>query len=371
MTGGSFLRDYYLTTGFFILLMVLSVLGYRRSKKVSLYRYRNIAYMSCFAGVLVVLALLVRDILLYGGEPVSGLQLMSRIPEQFAWVSVVYFVILCVLMGISNVFLMRHEGLCLKNAVGTLFHIVFILGTVLILVLVRFVENSGLLSRIEAPVLVFLCRMLPKYLYCLLDYFECIVAGVSVMGWIAARQKPAYDKDFIIIPGCSISRGGGLLPLLKGRVNRAIRYAWEQEIATGKPVLYVPSGGQGADEIMSEGSAMELYLLSHGAEEDEVLSEKQSATTLENFVFSKKIIEKEKADAKIAFATTNYHVFRCGLLARKAGLDVEGIASSTKWYFWPNGFVREVVALFVMTKKYHIFMAGILAVFCAVLTYFS
>lgn len=365
------MRDYYLTAVFFILLMVLSVLGYRRSKKISLYRYRNIAYVSCFPAALLMLAILIRNAFLHGEQPLRLVELLNVIPERFAWISVVYFIILCVLMGISNVSLMKHEGLCLKNAVGTLFHILFIAGTILILVLVRLMENSDMLHRLDSPVLLFLCCMVPKYLYCLLDYCECIVVGIAVMGWIAARQKPAYDKDFIIIPGCSISKGGALLPLLKGRVNRAIRYAWEQEIASGKPVIYVPSGGQGADEVMSEASAMEFYLLSHGAEDYEVLPEKQSASTLENFVFSKKIIDREKADAKVAFATTNYHMLRSGLLARKAGLDAEGIASSTKWYFWPNGFVREVIALFVMTKKYHILMAGILAVFCAVLTCYS
>lgn len=362
----------YAGVGIFLLIAAGGLmLLYRHSKKVSLYRYRNIVYMSGLSALFVISAILVRAILLYEGEKVSVLQFADQIPEQFAWISVVYFVILCALMGISNISLMRHEGLCLKNAVGTLFHILFILGTLMILWMVRLLENSVVISHNDSWIIVFFCRMLPRYLYCLLDYCECIVAGISVMGWMAARQKPAYDKDYIIIPGCSISKGGGLLPLLKGRVNRAIRYAWEQEIATGKPVIYVPSGGQGADEIMSEGSAMEFYLLSHGAEEEEVLPEKQSATTLENFVFSKKIIENEKTGAKVAFATTNYHMLRCGLLARKAGLDVEGISSNTKWYFWPNGFVREVVALFVMTKKYHIAMAGILAVVCAGLTYFS
>ena len=39
---------------------------------------------------------------------------------------------------------------------------------------------------------------------------------------------------------------------------------------------------------------------------------------------------------------------------------MEGIASKTKWYFWPNGFAREVIAIFVMTKKYHILSAFII-----------
>ena len=188
--------------------------------------------------------------------------------------------------------------------------------------------------------------------------------GIIIMGWIAALQKPQYNKDFIIIPGCSISKTGGLLPLLRGRTNRAVRYAWDQEIATGKKVCYVPSGGQGADEIMSEGSAMELYLLAHGAETDEVFPERESTSTYENFAFSKKVIDAQSSGAKVAFSTTNYHVLRCGLLARRVGLDAEGIASRTKWYFWPNGFAREVVAIFAMSRKAHAIAAAVITALC-------
>ena len=172
-----------------------------------------------------------------------------------------------------------------------------------------------------------------------------LLAGMILAGFIAARHQPAYDKDFAIIPGCSISKQGGLLPLLKGRTNRAIRFAWDQERATGKPVRYIPTGGQGPDEIMSEGSAMEMYLLSHSAEQYEILPEKKSVNTYENMLFAKRLIDEEMPDAKVCYVTTNYHVLRSGILARKAGLDAEGLASGTKWYFWPNGYVREMVGI--------------------------
>ena len=129
-----------------------------------------------------------------------------------------------------------------------------------------------------------------------------------------------------------------------------MRFAWEQEIATGKPVCFVPSGGQGADEIMSEGSAMAMYLLSHSAEEYEILAEKESRNTYENFLFSKRLIDAHKKDAKVTFVTTNYHVLRSGMFAKKAGLNAEGVASDTKWYYWPNGFVREFIAILNMHR---------------------
>ena len=52
------------------------------------------------------------------------------------------------------------------------------------------------------------------------------------------------------------------------------------------------------------------------------------------------------------------------MLARKAGLDTEGLASTTKWYFWPNGLAREIIAIFSM---YPLQLAAA-AVICIALT---
>ena len=54
-------------------------------------------------------------------------------------------------------------------------------------------------------------------------------------------------------------------------------------------------------------------------------------------------------------------------LAKRLGIEAEGIASSTKWYFWPNGFAREVIAIFNMTRKTHIAAAGVLLILSVLL----
>lgn len=291
---------------------------------------------------------------------------MITFPMLFSWYALAFFGLVCLLVTVSNISLIRHEGFRLKNLNGVILSVLYIGGSFLLyaatdLVYRKVIVPNGLAGNTWAEG-VYLAVTL--FLLLFLCYYECVAVGTGILGFAAARKKPAYDKDYIIILGCLISREGGLLPLLKGRVNRAIRYAWDQEIATGKKVIYVPSGGQGKNEIMSEGSAMEFYLLTHGAEQDEVLAEKESANTWENMVFSKRIIDKEKPDAKVAFATTNFHVLRSGILARKAGLDAEGIASRTKWYFWPNGFVREFFGIMDMNRKAH-WKVGLVLLLCS------
>ena len=247
--------------------------------------------------------------------------------------------LLTVLVGVSiivsNVVLVKHEGIRITRFLGVP---VFLFGVLSILV-----------SKIRVVgVTAFFLQWL------MLAYF--------IMSYMAVKRKVEYDKDFIIILGCSISKKGGLLPLLKQRTNKAIRFAWDQEIATGKMAKYVPSGGQGNDEVISEGSAIELYLLSHGAENYEVYAEKKSMNTYENMLFSKRIIDEVDSDAKVAFATTNYHVFRSGILARKVGFNAEGIASSTKWYYWPAALIREYVAFLKMFVKENLILVILLMI---------
>ena len=237
--------------------------------------------------------------------------------------------VITLLLGVCAVSLLRHEGFRPRNLMGVALGLAWMAGNLLCVLLLR-------LAGGYFPV---------RALSLLGCYFDFLLSGILLTAYLAAKHRPAYDKDFIVIPGCSISKQGGLLPLLKGRTNRAIRFAWDQEIATGKPARYIPTGGQGPDEIMSEGSAMEFYLLSHGAEAYEVLPEKKSTDTYENMLFAKEIIDGANTGDKVCFVTTNYHVLRSGMLARKAGLDAEGLASGTKWYFWPNGLARECVAI--------------------------
>ncbi len=257
-----------------------------------------------------------------GADPVMTL---GQFPAEFLAITFPVIIIQTFFLLISNIVLIVREGMGLKRLLG------FAAGAAC--VVLNYFARPYLFTALIA------C------------YLECVSIGISVMSIAAVYHKPSLDNDYLIILGCSIGKDGKLLPLIKNRVNRAIRFAWEQEIATGKSICYVPSGGQGMDEVMSEGDAMSLYLLSHSAESYEVMSEMNSRNTYENFVNSKKLIDEHDPDAHVVYVTTNYHVLRSGMLARRAGLHAEGLSSTTKWYFWPNGFIREMIAIMVMYPK--------------------
>ena len=289
------------------------------------------------------------DVLLVGGLAFVALcSLLALLPGVFWRILLPLLSMATVFLCFSNAVLIRREGLYLGNLFATA-------------VGVFYTASGGILALLH-PLLDRLHSALPLCLELLYCYAVSLLVGICIVGYLAAKRTAAFDKDFLIVLGCSISKEGGLRPLLKERTNRAIHFAWDQEIATGKQARYVPSGGQGADEIISEGSAMELYIVAHGAEFYEVFPEKQSRNTYENLLFSKKIIDELKPNAKVAFVTTNYHVLRSGFLAKRVGLSAEGVASRTKWYFCVNGFVREMIAIFAMYWWTHPIAAAVAVV---------
>ena len=172
----------------------------------------------------------------------------------------------------------------------------------------------------------------------------------------AAKHIPEFDKDYIIILGSKVNSDGTLTPLLKGRVDKAIEFGKKQYENTKKKIVYIPSGGKGKDETISEAKAIEKYLLENGIHKNQIIIEDQSTSTYENMKFSKEKIDEKMKDAKISFSTTNYHVFRSGVIANEQGIDCEGMGSKTKWYFYTNALIREFIANLVQEKKSHIIL---------------
>jgi uncharacterized SAM-binding protein YcdF (DUF218 family) len=182
---------------------------------------------------------------------------------------------------------------------------------------------------------------------------------------MAGRHEPAYDRDYVIVLGCKIRPDGTLYPLIRARVDRAIDFVRRQEAATGKRAVLIPSGGKGADEPEPEAEAMARYMRAQGVPDEQILVEDRSKTTLENLRCSRSLIETRGASDKVAFSTSNYHVYRGGILAAESGWNIDGMGSPTMWYFWPNAFLREFIGL-MAARKFQQFTA--MAVIVSVVT---
>lgn len=268
-----------------------------------------------------------------------------------------FILIYALLLSISNIVLVKHEGFRPVNLLGVLLSFLMMAGSLIVIVSLLFYGGAFVASNKKD--LVEMC--LRSVISGLILYFILILLSTQFVLIRSPKKKLTYDKDYIIILGCKIRPDGTLYPLIRGRVDKAIAFYKEQLEHSGKKAIFIPSGGQGSDEIISEGEAMKRYLMEAGIPEEQIMAETESVNTFQNMAFSKKIIEDSSLkDPKIVFSTTNYHVFRSGIIAKQAGLTASGIGSKTKWFFWPNAQIREFIGLVVKKWKIHLITIAIL-----------
>ena len=347
-----------------LLIVSLLIIGFVVTRLVtgmrkSLYRYENITRlgMIIFISVFIVwdTVTFINDLKM--GYPPSFFIMVMDIKTSVAIVMLYMFpvaFIVSLLVAASNVSLILKEGRNWRNMLGLILGGFVCLSTVLLVYGFYEIPYSEDFSYLIMDYLL--------YLYALfIAYLECILFGTVIMGIIAAKHIPHYDKDYLIVLGCRIREDGSLTPLLKSRVDKALEFAAVQEQKTGKVPEFVVSGGKGSDERISEAEAMKNYLLESGIRNERIIAETKSLNTAENIRFSTGLIKHENENAQIAFSTTNYHVFRAGNIAWEQGIDMEGIGARTRSYFWINAFIREFIATIIAEKKKHLAILGILA----------
>lgn len=213
-----------------------------------------------------------------------------------------------------------------------------------------------LVDRIALPAAI---TMAVYSAYGLMIFYLIHLSQYIVNMILCNLSRPRKDQDYIIVLGARV-RDGKVTPLLARRIDRAIAFYHKQKSA-GKTPKLVLSGGQGPDEQCSEAEAMQRYALEKGIPAEDILQEARSASTMENFLFSKRIMDEDSHGQPYCciYATNNYHVLRAGILARKAGLKAVGIGSKTAFYYLPNAILREYIAYLYIHRKWNIaFAAG-------------
>ena len=199
-------------------------------------------------------------------------------------------------------------------------------------------------------------------------WFSFTFVSLLFYSWLYRILPRRRQYDYIIIHGAGLD-GTRPTPLLAGRIDKALEL-WNKQHQHGK---FVVSGGQGADEIISEAQAMRDYLLEKGVSADAILMEDKSTTTWENLKNSLGVIHADRASAAAdgaptiaaaddasapnadrtsansdfttAVVTSDFHVFRCAEYAHNLGIKADGIGSHTKGWYWPTAFIREFIAI--------------------------
>lgn len=166
-----------------------------------------------------------------------------------------------------------------------------------------------------------------------------LVCGILMAS--APYDSDQVEADVVIVLGAAV-HGDRVTWVLSNRLDTAADY-----LDAHPETVCIVSGGQGHGETVTEASAMKRYLVEQrGIAEERILTEEASKSTLENFSFSKELLNTScPADASVAFVTTDFHVFRASRVAKQAGLSAMGIAAPDVWYIRINNFLRECVGI--------------------------
>ncbi|WP_461224925.1 YdcF family protein [Lacticaseibacillus suihuaensis] len=277
----------------------------------------------------------------------------------FATLFVIALLVIGVLFALHLVWLLwnarvvwRREG----HSLGNMLTLLIAIG-LLLLEIAASIGRGWLPDPVYNGLAVFFSLAIGYELVALYNFLTALV--------LYNLYRPRRDKDYLIVLGSGLIGGDRVSPLLAARINAGLKFYRKQLQKTGKHATLVFSGGQGPDEKLPEGLAMQRFALAAGIPEADTLVEGASKTTYQNMLFSKRLIESRTAGQpyKAAFFTNNYHLLRAGIFARAAGLAANGVGAATSFYFLPNAVIREYLAFVVIHKRRHIVILGLIAAF--------
>lgn len=223
--------------------------------------------------------------------------------------------------------------------------------------LLLFIILSFVMRYVQVPSWV---HILYNSVALVLLYFAIHILLFLTTNWLCNLSHPRKNQNYIIVLGSGLVNGK-VSPLLAKRIDKAIHFYQKQAQKNTPPILLF-SGGQGKDEPIAEAIAMKNYAIGKGVPEKYLLAETNSTNTLENMKFSKQILDELNPTQKYSciYSTSNYHVLRSAIYARKAGLSIKGIGAKTALYYLPTALIREYIAHVWIYKKINIIIPVLL-----------
>ena len=176
----------------------------------------------------------------------------------------------------------------------------------------------------------------------------CLIIGLIVVGITevliikASFGDPKEQVQYMVVLGAKVRSDGPSISLWD-RIYGAAEYLEEHP-----DTIAIVSGGQGADEPMTEAQAMYDELIALGIDPDRVWLEEKATSTWENLTFALDLIEEKTGERpeKLGILSSEYHLFRAKLFAKECGVEAVGIPARTSRLSQRiNHFLREVAGV--------------------------
>ena len=173
----------------------------------------------------------------------------------------------------------------------------------------------------------------------------CVVIVLLVVVVLIVRSILKYKNSnckifcpYVLVLGAKVLNQNTPCKILETRLNCA--YDYLQQFKDSKVIV---SGGKGKDEPISESYVMRKVLISYGVRQDRIIMEDSSVNTFQNLKNTRRILGNVD---EILIITSNYHLFRSKILARRVGFKkVSLIGSDVFVESLFKNLVREVFAV--------------------------
>lgn len=162
-----------------------------------------------------------------------------------------------------------------------------------------------------------------------------VLAAVISAFMVSAANRPPDGDTTVIVLGCKV-RGEEPSLMLRQRIMAAYRFLEKNPSA-----MCIVSGGQGADELISEAESMKRVLVEQGISEDRIIMEERSTGTDENIRFSLDKMNEYGIGGSITIVTNDFHQLRAKLIADKYGLESYSVSARTSLWLLPTYWLRE------------------------------
>ncbi len=170
--------------------------------------------------------------------------------------------------------------------------------------------------------------------------FVLFIAFTVFVCQYGQNDNVTYEEDALIVLGAKVNGETPSL-LLAERLNAALQY-----YDLNPDIVIVVSGGQGPNEAITEALAMERYLMAKGVPADKIIREERSTTTVENFVFSKELLDSHFDGLyKTVIVTNDFHIFRSNLIAEGIGMESSHVHAKIPLRSVPANYLRETIAI--------------------------
>jgi SanA protein len=199
-------------------------------------------------------------------------------------------------------------------------------------------SNISMFVAIVSILMLFstICVLVPRF-----------ITGILSRSQITSMESAPTGKNVAIVFGAGLWRNGHPTPVLKDRVEAAVKLYF-----MGKIEKLLMSGDNSSINY-NEPEAMKAYAVQLGVPEDAIVLDYAGRRTYDTCYRALHIFEIEAA----LLVTQSFHMPRAIYTCNVLGLEAIGVPSDLRIYRWASNFywnLREIPATFVAMVELHL-----------------